>query len=81
MLSIDYSLLRGRIRTYFGSEANFVRNLQKKGVEMSAGCFSNKINCKNPFNQNDIIEICDLLGINIMEIPRYFFTEKYELNS
>ena len=78
---LDYSLLRGRIRTYFGSEANFVRELQRKGVEMSTGSFSNKINCKFPFNQIEIIEICSLLGIPIEESVKYFFTKKYELNS
>lgn len=78
---LDYSLLRGRIRTYFGSEANFVRKLQENGVEMSAGSFSNKINCKSPFNQVEIIEICNLLGIPIEESIKYFFTKKYELNS
>lgn len=79
--SLDYSLLRGRIRTYFGSETNFVKELQKKGVEMSTGSFSNKINCKSPFNQTEIIEICDLLGIPIEEAAKYFFTKKYEFNS
>lgn len=79
--SLDYSLLRGRIRTYFRSESNFVKELQKKGVEMSAGSFSNKINCKSPFTQTEIIEICNLLGIAIEESTSYFFTKKYELNS
>ena len=79
--SLDYSLLRGRIRTYFGSEANFVKELQKKGIEMSTGSFSNKINCKSPFNQIEIIEICCLLGIAIEDVTTYFFTKKYELNS
>ena len=81
MLNMDYSLLRGRIRTYFGSETNFVKELQNSGVEMSTGSFSNKINCKSPFNQTEIMGICDLLGIEIKENPLYFFTQKYELNS
>ena len=81
MLNIDYSQLRGRIRTYFGSETNFVKELQKRGVEMSTGSFSNKINCKSPFNQIEIIKISDLLGLKIEDVSKYFFTEKYELNS
>lgn len=81
MLNIDYSLLRGKIRTYFGSETNFVKELQMRGTEMSTGSFSNKINCKSPFNQFEIIAICDLLGIELKDVPLYFFTEKYELNS
>ena len=76
MLNMDYSLLRGRIRTYFGNETNFVR-----GTEMSTGSFSNKINCKSPFNQYEIIAICDLLGIELKDVTSYFFTKKYELNS
>lgn len=81
MLDIDYSLLRGKIRTYFGSETNFVKELQSNGGEMSTGSFSNKINCKSPFNQFEIITICDLLGIELKDVSLYFFTKKYELNS
>ena len=81
MFDIDYSLLRGRIRTYFGSEANFVKELQKRNISMSAGAFSNKINCKSTFNQEEIIEICNILNIDIKEVSQYFFTQKYELNS
>ncbi len=81
MSDMDYSLLRGKIRTYFGSETNFVKELQNSGVEMSNGSFSNKINCKSYFNQAEIIGICNLLRIDIKEISKYFFTEKYELNS
>ena len=51
MLKMDYSLLRGTIRTYFGSETNFVKELQNSGMEISTGSFSNKINNRSPFNQ------------------------------
>lgn len=81
MINMDYSFLRGKIRTYFGSESNFVKELQNRGVEMSTGSFSNKINNKSYFNQGDIIEICDLLEIPIKEASTYFFNKKYELNS
>lgn len=81
MLNLDYSFLRGKIRTYFGNESNFVKELQNRGVEMSAGSFSNKINNKSYFNQAEIVEICNLLGIPIKEASTYFFVEKYELNS
>lgn len=78
---LDYSLLRGRIRTYYGNETNFVKELQKSGVDMSTGSFSNKINCKFPFNQVEIIGICNLLGISIEDVSKYFFANKHELNS
>lgn len=81
MLKIDYSLLRGKIRTYFGTETNFVKELQNNGIEMSTGSFSNKVNCRSPFNQIEIMGICDLLKIKIEEVSLYFFTPKYELNS
>lgn len=81
MIEIDYSLLRGRIRTYFGSEYNFVKELQNKGVEMSTGSFSNKMNNKSYFNQKEIIEMCNLLVIPIENASIYFFARKYELNS
>lgn len=81
MLKMDYSLLRGTIRTYFGSETNFVKKLQNSGMEISTGSFSNKINNRSPFNQIEIIGICNLLKIDLKEVKLYFFTEKYELNS
>lgn len=81
MLKTDYSLLRGKIRTYFGTETNFVKELQNNGIEISTGSFSNKINCRSPFNQIEIMGICDLLKIELKEVSLYFFTEKYELNS
>ena len=81
MLNIDYSQLRGKIRTYFGTETNFVKNLQNNQIEISTGSFSNKINCRSPFNQIEIMGICNLLKIDLKEVPLYFFTERYELNS
>lgn len=81
MLNMDYSFLRGKIRTYFGSESNFVKELQNRGVEMSSGSFSNKINNKSFFNQGEIIQICNLLEIPIKESYIFFFTKKNELNS
>ena len=81
MLKMDYSLLRGTIRTYFGSETNFVKELQNSGVEISTGSFSNKINNRSPFNQIEIIGICNLLKIDLKEVKLYFFTEKNELKS
>ena len=81
MLKMDYSLLRGTIRTYFGSETNFVKELQNSGMEISTGSFSNKINNRSPLNQIEIIGIFNLLKIDLKEVKLYFFTEKYELNS
>lgn len=81
MKDMDYSMLRAKIRTYFGNEKNFVAELQKNGFEMSTGAFSNKINCKSSFTQEEMIEICSLLKIKMQDIPKYFFTKKYELNS
>lgn len=81
MLKMDYSLLRGTIRTYFGSETNFVKELQNSGMEISTGSFSNKINNRSPFNQIEIIGICNLLKIDLKEVKLYFLTEKHELNS
>ena len=81
MLKMDYSLLRGKIRTYFGSETNFVKELQNSGIEISTGSFSNKINNRSPFNQIEILGICNLLKIDLKENSLYFFIEKYELNS
>lgn len=77
----DYSLLRGRIREFFGSEKNFAEELRNSKINMSTGAFNNKINNKSYFSQLEINGMCSLLNIPVVEIPVYFFKEKYELNS
>ena len=77
----NYSMLRGRIREFFGSEKNFATELRKSNLEMSKGTFNSRINGNSYFKQCEIQVICNLLNIEIVDIPIYFFTIKYELNS
>lgn len=81
IIQFDYSLLRGKIREFFGTEKNFAEKLSNSSISISAGAFSNKINNKTNFTQPEIYFICDLLNIAHEDIPIYFFKEKYELNS
>lgn len=81
MIKYDYSLLRGRIREQFKSESNFAKVLRKSDIAMSTGTFSSKINGNTYFKQPEMEMICKLLKIDLVELAKYFFTPKYELNS
>jgi hypothetical protein len=67
----DFSELRDRIVTLFGTCANFA-----KAANMSKPTLSGKLNNKTHFNPDDIYNICVLLSIEPTEIGRYFFTPK-----
>ena len=81
MQKYDYSLLRGRIRELFKSESNFAKELRKSDISLSTGGFNNKINGRSYFTQPEIEMICKLLRIPLLEVSKYFFVLKYELNS
>lgn len=77
----DYSVIRGLIRTKFKTEKNFLKELKNIGISISAGAFSSKINSKSYFSQMEIWFMCNLLNIPIEDAHKYFFIQKYELNS
>lgn len=72
----DYDKLRGKIREKEGSETKFAPK-----IDMSAASLSSKLNQKTDFTSIEIQKICRKLEISEMEIPKYFFEEKLELNS
>ena len=72
----DYDKLRGRIREMKKSETKFAPE-----VEMSPATLSSKLNQKTDFTSIEKHKISKALGIEQMEIPKYFFEEKLELNS
>lgn len=67
----DYSKLRGRIIEKYRTQSNFAYK-----VGMSNRSMSLKLNNGIAFGQKDIIRWCDLLDIQINDIPEYFFNKK-----
>ena len=67
---MNYSKLRGKIREVLGSEALLA---QKLGI--NAGTLSVKLNGRTGFSQKEIVAVCDILGLDLTEMPDYFFSE------
>lgn len=63
-----YDKLLGRIVEKCGTQATFA---QRMGL--SERTISLKLNGKRPWSQVDISKACDVLGIELDEIQRYFF--------
>ena len=69
----DYSKLRGRIVEKLGSIKKYAELLN-----LSDTSITNKLSNRTPFNQDEILRSIesDVLDIDVMEIPKYFFTQK-----
>lgn len=68
----DFRELKGEIIKKYGTLSNFAKN----GFGCSMANLSAKLNNKTQFFSKDIDKICELLGIQIKDIGRYFFTKK-----
>ena len=69
--AIDYSELRGRIITVYGSLSKFAEAIGKT----KATVYSRFANASE-WTQSEIYDTCKLLGIRFEQIPSYFFSEK-----
>lgn len=65
----DFSKLTGLIYEKYGSQAAFCEAIGK-----SADWISRRLNNKVQFNGNDMILVCEALGIDAREINTYFLT-------
>lgn len=70
---MDYSRLRGRIRTYFSTQAAFA-----KALGISECALSQKLNGISEWTAGEIRRTCKLLEFPPEEIPAYFFTPLVE---
>ena len=70
-MKFDSAKLRGRIRTYFSTQASFAQAL-----EMSECALSQKLNGRSEWTAGEIRKSCELLGIPADEIHLYFFYSK-----
>ena len=66
---MDYSALRGLIRTYFSTNAAFA-----KALGISECALSLKLNNRSEWTSKEMGKACELLQISVAAIPIYFFT-------
>mgnify|MGYP000888391358 CR=1 FL=1 len=64
----NYSALLGKIVETFGTQSNF-----SKAIGLSEHSVSQKLNGKVEWKQSEIGRACKLMGIQIADIPKYFF--------
>ena len=67
-MEYNYDKLMGRIVEKFRTQARFSAEMG-----MSERTLSLKINNKRDFKQDEIIKACEILEIEHMDIPAYFF--------
>lgn len=67
----DYSKLRGRTVEIGKSDKDVAA-----AANMNPSTYSQKINGKGVFSQDQICAICSYLKIQFVDIPLYFFTLK-----
>jgi len=70
-MEFDYSRLRGAIR-----ENGKTQEEVSAEAALASATFSQKLNNKGLFRQNEITAICDCLHIPYSKISEYFFTLK-----
>lgn len=66
---MDYSALRGLIRTYFPTNAAFA-----KALGISECALSQKLNNHSEWTRKEMEKACALLHTSVAAIPIYFFT-------
>lgn len=67
----DYSKLKGRIIEIYGTQSNFLTYLN-----MTEVTFIKTMKNIRYFNQNEIMDVLKLLGLNVEDIGEYFFSRK-----
>lgn len=70
-IEFDYSVLRGKIVEKFGTSAEFSR-----AIGISPASMSMKLTNKSSWTREEILAACKLLGIEVADMPRYFFSQK-----
>lgn len=67
----NYQKLRGKIKEICGTQDNFAEKLGINRVSLSQ-----RLNNLLEFTQKEIYKSCEILGIELADIPEYFFTLK-----
>lgn len=71
-MNFDYSLLNGKIAEKYKTQRGFSR-----AIGISEHSISRKMNGIVAWKQEEMAQICQLLGIPASEIPLYFFSVKF----
>ena len=71
----DYSKLEGRIRQYYQTDEKFAL-----AIGMGRGSLSAKLNNKSDFTRKQMLRAAELLEIEPIDIPLYFFQKKVQKN-
>ena len=71
MYQFDYSKLNGKIVEVLGTKKILAEKMGISYITMM-----HRVHSRMPFDQFEIVEVCDLLGIPYSDIPDYFFTIK-----
>ena len=74
-MEFDYRMLRGRIREKYGTEEDFAREMR-----MSAASLRQKFRNEGDFTMGQMLKAAQLLGIDAVSIPKYFFVERVQKN-
>ncbi|CYY24268.1 TPA: DUF739 family protein [Streptococcus suis] len=72
-MSNDYSKLLGRITEKFGTQACF-----SQAMKLSERTVSLKLNNKVPWKDEEIARAVELLELDALDIPAYFFKYKVQ---
>ena len=72
-LAFDYSKLNGKIVEVYGTQYNFAA-----AMSLSERSVSLKLNGKRSWKNEEIVRACELLKIDIQQMPDYFFTIKVQ---
>lgn len=70
-INLDYNKLKGKIKEECDTQTNLAKLLQIDETTMS-----NKLNNNTYFTQCEIVKACNILHIDFIDIPKYFFTLK-----
>ncbi len=70
-VKFDYSILEGKIKQYYDTQENFA-----SAIPIGRTTLNQILNNKSDFTTRKILRICELLNIQISEIPYVFFKEK-----
>jgi len=68
-LSYVYRKLRGKIKEVCGTQDAFSEKLGIGRVSLSQ-----RLNNQLEFSQDEMLKSCDILGIQMEDLPSYFFT-------
>lgn len=71
----DFSELLGCIVARYGSRSAFA-----KAMGMKENVLSGRLLCKTYFTPDETLRACELLGIPLNEIPRFFYTRKFHFS-